>query len=111
MIVMRTVHLRLYNDCVWRAAALVRIALRHDLILKVACIPPSKVSHLMSVSSYPEGKTQMLSANVRLISQLVALFGEAIPDEHNGLGDDGMSGLFESRGKCGKDACGGFSQG
>lgn len=45
-----------------------------------------QVSHLMSVSSCPEGKTPMLRANVMLVAGLVSLFGEA---SHVELSEDG----------------------
>lgn len=51
----------------------------------------NQVTHLLSVSSYPEGKIPMLRANMELITGLVGLFGEAEtggdPHEHS---DDGM---------------------
>lgn len=47
-----------------------------------------QVSHLMSVSSCPEGKTTMLRANVMVVAGLVSLFGEAAEDEQSEDGGD-----------------------
>lgn len=56
-----------------------------------------QVSHLMSVSSCPEGKTTMLRANVMLVAGLVGLFGEAVEDEQreDGEGHDGDDGAVQ----------------
>lgn len=45
------------------------------------------VSHLISVSSCPEGKTAVLRANVVLVVGLVGLFGDAVVEQRTG--DDG----------------------
>ena len=39
------------------------------------------VSHLISVSSCPEGKTAVLRANVVLVAGLVGLFGDAVVEQ------------------------------
>lgn len=51
------------------------------------------VSHLMSVSSYPDGKTAMLRANVMLVAGLVGLFGDVfIEVEAEGAADGHRGG-------------------
>lgn len=50
------------------------------------------VSHLMSVSSCPEGKTPVLRANVLLVAGLVGLFGDVVVEQTN---DDGAEVRIE----------------
>lgn len=46
------------------------------------------VSHLMSVSSCPEGKTAVLRANVLLVAGLVGLFGDVVIEQTNDDGEE-----------------------
>lgn len=49
-------------------------------------------SHLISVSSCPEGKTAVLRANVGLVAGLVGLFGDAVVER---TGDGGATVAVE----------------
>lgn len=51
------------------------------------------VSHLMSVSSCPEGKTAVLRANVVLVAGLVGLFGDVVVELEQ-EGDDGGGSVW-----------------
>lgn len=50
------------------------------------------VSHLMSISSYPDGKTAMLRANVMLVAGLVGLFGDVFVEIKAEAAGDGQRG-------------------
>lgn len=74
--------------------------------------PSSQISHLMSVSSHPEGKKPMLRANMELIAGLVSLFGEesAVTDSRESPTDADEKAGERPHSACGirlPDTCGG----